>query len=113
MPLSAVIVAFAPPVHAENSKPSTAADQSPRHCRITMELSEYETVLSEDGSEWASDHGIPMHEGERKDRAWKVEAEDRARHTTEEAQLQRDLFAKIPRQLYAAPPRMQKVTETE
>ena len=73
-----------------------------------MELSEYETVLSEDGSEWASDDGIPMHEGEQKDRAWKVDAEDRARHTTEEAQLQHDLFAKIPRQLYATPPRMQK-----
>ena len=86
----------------ETSKTSAATNQ-PQRRGVMMESSEYETTDSEDDSEeWASDNSASEHERETRAR----EA-DRLRQAAEEAQRQRDMFAKVPRRSYTNLPRTQ------
>ncbi|KZT67984.1 hypothetical protein DAEQUDRAFT_766748 [Daedalea quercina L-15889] len=89
----------------ENSKVSAAAATAPQRRGIVVtESSEYETTDSEDDSEWASDTSPSEREREREAR---MREEGRLRQAAEEAQRQRDMFAKVPRRSYTSMPRTQ------
>lgn len=83
----------------ESSKDTAAAPNQPHG---TMESSEYDTTDSEDDSEWASDNSSSERDREREARAREA---DRLRQAAEEAQRQRDMFAKVPRRSYTSLPR--------
>ncbi|KAI0771315.1 hypothetical protein BD413DRAFT_476299 [Trametes elegans] len=93
----------APPAPAKKAAPAqpagTAGPSQQRRGIVISTSSEYETTDTDDDSDWASE-GDSGEEREKEKKA-KAAEEARLREAAEEAQRQRDMFAKVPKRSYS------------
>ncbi|KAH9841998.1 uncharacterized protein C8Q71DRAFT_739718 [Rhodofomes roseus] len=92
------------PRQHESAKAPATTSAPQRRGIVVTESSDYETTDSEDDSEWASNNSGPDRQREREAR---TREESRLQQAAEEAQRQRNMFAKVPRRSYTALPRTQ------